>query len=69
MVALLTLKQEVLGSNPGAAPPKFGAHTPPYYPPPGRKDASRVPERDGLRKSRAPGMTKKYKHLVTAAGL
>ncbi len=32
MVALLTLKQEVRGSNPGAALPKFGAHTPSYYP-------------------------------------
>ena len=30
MVTLLTLKQEVPGSNPGAAPPKFGALTPPY---------------------------------------
>ena len=30
MVTLLTLKQEVLGSNPGATPPKFGAQTPPY---------------------------------------
>ncbi len=27
MVTLLTLKQEVRGSNPGAAPPKFGAQT------------------------------------------
>ena len=32
MVTLLTLKEQVRGSNPGAAPPKFGAHTPPYYP-------------------------------------
>ncbi len=32
MVTLLTLKQEVWGSNPCAPPPKFGAHTPPYYP-------------------------------------
>ncbi len=30
MVTLLTLKQEVWGSNPGAAPPKFVAQTPPY---------------------------------------
>ncbi len=30
MVTLVTLKQEVRGSNPGAAPPKFGAQTPPY---------------------------------------
>ncbi len=30
MVTLLTLKQEVQGLNPGAAPPKFGAQTPPY---------------------------------------
>ncbi len=32
MVTLLTLKQEVRGSNPSAAPSRFGAHTPPYYP-------------------------------------
>ncbi len=60
MVTLMTLKQEVRGLNPGAAPPKFGAHTPPYTTPsPGHKDVSRVPERDGVRESRAPGMTKK----------
>ena len=35
----------------------------PYTPPPGRKDASRVPERDGVRESRAPGMTKKIRIL------
>ncbi len=58
MVTLLTLKQEVLGSNPSAAPSRFGAHLP-YTLPPGRKDVSRVPERDGVRKSHAPGMTKK----------
>ncbi len=59
MCTLLTLNHEVQGSNPGAAQPKFGAQTPPYPPPPGRKDASRVPERDGVRESWAPGMTKK----------
>ncbi len=32
MVTFLTLKQEVRSSNPIAAPPKFGAHTPPYHP-------------------------------------
>ncbi len=42
-------------------PTNLGAH-PPYTPPPGRKDASRVPR--GMvyvcvRESRAPGMTKK----------
>ncbi len=54
LVTLLTLKQEVRGSNPSATPPKFGAHTLPYYP------ASRLQrcERDGVRKSRAPGVTK-----------
>ncbi len=30
-----------------------------HTPPPGRKDASRVPERDDVRECRAPGMTKK----------
>ncbi len=64
MVALLTLKQEVCGSNPAAAPPNFGAHIPCYYPASrcvAIKDVSRVPERDGVRESRAPGMTKKIK--------
>ncbi len=61
MVTLLTLKQEVQGSNPGAAPPKFGAQTPtvPHTPPPGCKDASRVPERDDVHESLAPEMTQK----------
>ncbi len=59
MVTLLTLKQEDRGSNPGAAPPKSLEPKHPHTPPPGRKDASRVPERDGVRESRAPGMAKK----------
>ena len=60
MVTLLTLKPEVQGSNPGAGPPKFGAHLLlSTTPPPGRKDASKVPEWDGVRESQAPGMTKK----------
>ncbi len=41
-------------------PTNFGAHLP-YTPPPSRKDVSTVkgPERDGVRESRAPRMTKK----------
>ncbi len=62
MVALLTLKQGVQGSNPGAAPPKFGAHTPPYYP---RLQVAKMRQGSlkgiGVRESRAPGMTKKPK--------
>ncbi len=56
MVTLLTLKQEVRGSKPPqqSLEPKH-----PHTLPPGRKDVSRVPERDGVRESRAPGMTKK----------
>ncbi len=54
MVTLLTLKQEVRGSNPGVAPPKFGAHLP-YTPPPGRKDASRVPYGMVYAKAEDPG--------------
>ncbi len=44
-------------------PINFGAHLP-YTPPPGRKDVSRVPEGDGVRESRAPGMTKKSKKAI-----
>ncbi len=72
MVTLLTLKEQVRGSNPGAAPPKFGAQTPP-----GCKDASRVPPPSPERghvgmaqaECRAPGMTKKnnFAHLNTTA--
>ncbi len=40
------------------SPTNFGAHLL-YTPPSGRKDASRVPKRDGVRESRAPEMTKK----------
>ncbi len=72
MVTLLTLKQEVRGSNPGAAPPKSLEPKHPHTPPPGRKDASRVPERDGVRESRVPGMTKKIhnisKHVLKHIG-
>ena len=39
---LLTRMQEVRGSNPGAAPPKFGAQTPPY-PASRSQNVSRVP--------------------------
>ena len=54
-----TLKQEVPGSNPGAAPPMFGAHTPPYYPPPGRKDVPRVPDKGMVHaKAEHPGFQK-----------
>ncbi len=63
LVTLLTLKQEVRGSNPGAAPPKFGAQTP-LYPASRSKDASRVPKRNGVRESWAPGMTKKNQSVL-----
>ena len=52
------------GSNPGAAPPKFGAQTPPY-PAPGRKDVSRsLPHKRGhmgcwTLKAKHPGRQKK----------
>ncbi len=42
MARLLTRMQEFRGSNPSAAPPKFGAQKHPHTPPPGRKDASRA---------------------------
>ncbi len=57
MVTLLTCMQEVRGLNPGAAHQSLEPTSPTL--PPGRKDVSRVPERDGVRESRAPGMTTK----------
>ncbi len=57
MVTLLTFKQEVRGLNTGAAPPKSLEPIPlPTTP--------RVPERDGVRERRAPGMTKKMTRLL-----
>ncbi len=50
MVTLLTLKQEVRGSNPGV-PHQSLEPKHPHTPPSGHKDASRVPERDGVRES------------------
>ena len=61
MVTLLTLRQEVRGANPGAAPPKSLEPKHPHTPRPGFKDVSRVTEKDGVRKSQAPWMTKKLK--------
>ncbi len=58
MVTLLILKQEVRGRIP--VPPHQSLEPKhPHTPPPGCKDLSRVPERDGVRESQAPGMTKK----------
>ncbi len=59
MVTLLTLKQEVRGLNPGAAPPKVWSPNTPIPRLQVAKMQRWVPERDGVRGSRAPGMTKK----------
>ena len=65
MVTLLTLKQEVQGRVQIPLPPHQSLEPKhPYTPPPGRKDVSRVPERNGVRESRAPGMTKKNQSVL-----
>ncbi len=66
MVTLLTLKQEVRVQIP--APPRQSLEPKHLHtPPPGRNDASRVPERDGVCENRAPGMTKKSNFIILYA--